>query len=249
MIRPVLTVRKMFVRRLNLLLLLCLLLLLVGGNIILYRQAFTTPPAAEPTVLEVISRKAAAAVCSTYGLTIKESGPGYELCFTGIAEGERLFGEIEGYDLEVYACRGQFYVKNKEATAWQPAAAAELDALPVLLRDPHQLLATMLTAGELQAETGQKRTVDNVLCQTYVLELDTPDAGLVTRFANEATLEKLKLYLWFAEEGGFLHRMAMAMDINVAGEAVQISRMYVFSPEGGGLPDGLPPAEGYTYPL
>ncbi|NLN07792.1 MAG: hypothetical protein GX167_09255, partial [Firmicutes bacterium] len=45
------------------------------------------------------------------------------------------------------------------------------------------------------------------------------------------------------------HMMAMAMDIKVGGEAVHISRMYIFSPEGGSLPEGLPQAEGYTYPL
>lgn len=244
-----LTVRKIFIRRLTPLLLLCLLLLISGGSMLFQQKTSVPQPEAEPNILEVIGRKVAAAISSNYGLTIRESGPGYELRFTGIADGEQLFGEIEGYDLEVYACRGQFYVKDKEAAEWQTAAAAELDALPVLLRDPHQLLAAMLAAGELQAEAGKKRTANHVLCETYVLEPAAVNAELVTCFEKEAILEKLKLYLWFAEEGGFLHMMAMAMDIKVGGEAVHISRMYIFSPEGGSLPEGLPQAEGYTYPL
>ncbi|NLM45674.1 MAG: hypothetical protein GX200_02580, partial [Firmicutes bacterium] len=119
----------------------------------------------------------------------------------------------------------------------------------VLLRDPHQLLAAMLSAGDLQAEAGEKRTVENVICETYVLEPAAVEAELVTSFNAEATLEKLKLYLWFAEEDGFLRMMAMAMDFRVNGEAVHISRRYIFSPDGGSWPEGLPQTEGFTHPL
>ena len=102
---------------------------------------------------------------------------------------------------EVYACRGQFYVKDKEAAEWQ-TAAAELDALPVLLRDPHQPLAAMLAAGELQLKREETNS-ESCTCETYVLEPAGVNAELVTCFEKEAILEKLKTYLWSRKKAAF----------------------------------------------
>ena len=201
------------------------------------------PEPALPTVNEVVAQKVAAVTENNkYGLTIEESGPGYTIRFAGQVFDEKIYGRIDAYDLEVFSAREKHFVKGASLfDDWKEAGLAELDALASLVRNPVELLEILMSEKEILIEEGPDRLVEDVKCRTYFLELPPPDIRLLTRFDDkDATLDKLQLYLWFSEEGVFLHRMAMLMNITVEGEKIQINRIYSLTPDSKELPDGLP---------
>ncbi|HZK25497.1 MAG TPA: hypothetical protein VFC74_08960 [Oscillospiraceae bacterium] len=205
---------------------------------------------AVPTMLDIVAETtAAAAAHKHYNLVIEESGPGYLLRFSGQVHDDRLYGKIDGYDLEIFADEDQFFIKNSLASEWQDIKTAKLETLPTLIRDPHYLLANLMAGKEIAIETGTPRTVDDVICQTYFLEIPPPNLQLLTRFSTDATLDKLQVYLWFAEESGFMHRLAVMMNVTVAEETIQINRTYNLSPEAKDFPEDIPKINRKVMPI
>ncbi|MDW7651559.1 MAG: hypothetical protein SCK29_13770 [Bacillota bacterium] len=196
-----------------------------------------------PSMEEMISAKAAViAETNQYDLTIEESGPGYTIRFVGQVSDSKLYGKIDAYDLEVFSDREKYFVKGASVfTDWEEAGKAELDALSVLVRNPIELLQVLTSGDRFLVEEGPDRLVDDVNCRTYFLEIPPPDIQMVTRFEDEdATLDKLQLYLWFNEDGNFMHRMAMLLNVTVEGENIQVNRIYSLSPRSKELPEDLP---------
>lgn len=195
-----------------------------------------------PTLQEVVTANATlAAGTKTYTLTIEESGPGYNIRFVGQVQNGKIYGKIDAYDLEVFSNYDKYFVKgNKLFDEWQEVKLAELDALPALIRDPQHLLHLLLAGSKLLVEEGIERMVEDIPCQTYFLEIPPPDLQLLTRFEEDATLDKLQMYLWFGKDDTFMHRMAILMNLTVNEQAIQINRIYSLSPQIKSLPEGLP---------
>ncbi|MGI6659583.1 MAG: hypothetical protein ACOX4N_09305 [Dethiobacteraceae bacterium] len=222
-------------------------MLLTSGTIFMLRRA---EKEAAPTLLEQVSEKAAAAaVFKHYALVIEESGPGYSLRFSGQVHEDRMYGKIDGYDLEIFAEEERFFVKNAVAAGWQDLKTAKLETLPVLLRDPHYLLSTLLAEKDIVVEAGSNRTVNNAACQTYFLEIPPPALQLLTHFGSEAVIDKLQVYLWFAEEDAFLHRMAVMMNVTVGEQSIHINRTYNLTCDAPDFPEDIPKTDTKTMPI
>ena len=209
-----------------------------GLTLVLSRPEETIPP----TLQEVVTTKAnLAAETTTYGLTIEESGPGYNIRFVGQVQGGKIYGKIDAYDLEVFSNYDKYFVKGSNLfDEWKEVKLAELDALPALIRDPQYLLQLLLAGNGLLVDEGIERMVEDIPCKTYFLEVPPPDLQLLTRFDEDATLDKLQLYLWFGNEDSLLHRMAILMNITVDEQTIQINRIYSLSPQTESFPEGLP---------
>lgn len=213
-------------------------LLATGLTLVLSRPEETKSPTLQEVVIANATR---AAETKTYALTIEESGPGYNLRFVGQVQNGKIYGKIDAYDLEVFSNYNKYFVKgSKLFDEWQEVKLAELDALPVLIRDPQQLLQLLLADNKLLVEEGVERMVEDIPCQTYFLEIPPPDLQLLTRFEEEATVDRLQLYLWFGNDDTFLHRMAILINLTVNEQAIQINRIYNLSPQTKIFPEGLP---------
>lgn len=236
---PIITVQK---NKMFLAFLIAAILLSAGLMLLCNRPDGNTLPA----LADMVAAKAAAAAENTsYSIVIEESGPGYSLRFSGQANDGLIYGKIDAYELEVFAKQEKYFVKGSGLfEEWKEIGKAELEALSVVIRDPHDLLRKLLNANEILAEEGPIRSVEDVPCQTYFLEIPPPDLQLLTRFEHEATLDKLQIYLWFDQETSFLYRMAILMYVTVEGENIQINRIYNLSPEKKILPAGLPQVDG-----
>ncbi|MCR3922414.1 MAG: hypothetical protein NUK65_07860 [Firmicutes bacterium] len=213
--------------------------IVVGTSYVLF---FNRPKEeVEPTILAIVAEKAESASTYThYCLMIEESGPGYSLNFSGQVHDDRIYGKIEDYELEIFSDQNKYYIKSKLADGWQEMEKTELADVPALIRDPHYLLQTLLSSKEIFAEVGTERTVNDVLCQTYFLEIPPPDVQLLTRFEKDATLDKLQIYLWYATESDFMYRMAVMMNIAVGDETIQINRVYNLDTDANDFPEGVP---------
>ncbi|NLZ92935.1 MAG: hypothetical protein GX922_02785 [Firmicutes bacterium] len=227
--------------------LLFLLLVTSAFFMIIFREgeleALTT------TLEEVREKTEAAAAQNVYGLVIEESGPGYSLSFKGQVTNNCLYGKIEDFEIEICSEDDQYFIKSKLDENWQALNKTGLDALPAVIRDPYYLLQTMLKGKEIVAEKGAQRTVNNIPCQTYFLEIPPPELQFLTRFENNATLDKLQIYLWFSEEENFLHRMAILMNVTVEEETIQVNRVYNLTREYEELPEDLPIIKGKVSPV
>lgn len=215
---------------------------LLASGMTLY---FTRPAAQEslPTMQDVVRLKTTSAKGNNnaYGLVVEESGPGYSLRFNGQANEGFIYGKLESYDLEIYTDQNKYLIRSSGVfEEWEEAGTAELDALSVVVRDPLALLDVLLSGKQVFVEEGPERLVNDVACQTYFLEIPPPDVQFLTRFEEEASLDKLQLYLWFSKGGHFMHRMALLLNVTVNGEAIQINRIYSLSPVVKELPEGLP---------
>jgi hypothetical protein len=176
-----------------------------------------------------------------YGMVVEESGPGYNLRFSGQVAQGLIYGKMDAYDLEIFTDQSVYYVRGSGVyEEWEEMGSAQLDGLSVLIRDPLDLLQTLLSGGQVLVEEGPQRMVEDIPCVTYFLEIPPPDLQMLTRFEEEATLDKLQLYLWFDREGEFLHRMALLLNITVNAENIQINRIYSLSPTSRDMPDDLP---------
>ena len=195
---------------------------------------------------EVILAKAlAAAEFNDYRLVVEESGPGYSLRFSGQMLDGLIYGKLESYDLEIYSDREQFFVKGCEVVdEWEEVGKAERDGLSFLVKDPFVLLSLLLSHKQIRAVGGPVRVVEDVACQTYFLKIAPPELQLLTDFEEDAMLDKLQLYLWFAKENSFMYRMALLLNITVKGEEIQIYRIYNLRPGAKEMPEGLPSSIG-----
>ncbi|NLZ38459.1 MAG: hypothetical protein GX893_02480 [Firmicutes bacterium] len=223
------------------------LLLVISTFMLLVRKE--EQRAARTTLEEVRERAEAAAAHNVYGLAIEESGPGYLICFKGQMVGNCLYGKIDNFDLDICSEYDRYFIKAKGDEDWQPLTQTGLDDLPALIRNPHDLLQTILKGKEIVAEEGVQRNLNNIQCQTYFLEIPPPDLQLLTRFENNATLDKLQIYLWFAAENNFLYRMAILMNMTIEEETIQVNRIYDLTPECEDLPEGLPFNKGKKSPV
>lgn len=198
----------------------------------------------------VLARTAEVLVNNSYSLTVEESGPGYSLRFNGQVENGFIYGKMDTYDLELFTDQEKYFVKGSGVFAeWEEMEHAQLDALSVVVRDPQMLLELLLAGREILVEEGPLRTVENVVCQTYFLEIPPPDIQLLTRFEKEATLDKLQMYLWFAQDDQFLYRMALLMNVSVENDNVQINRIYSLNPQTKEMPEGLPQLNNNFYAI
>ncbi|NLM51245.1 MAG: hypothetical protein GX197_00240 [Firmicutes bacterium] len=223
-----------------------LVLLILAGSFLLWPpQTQEQEEPALPTMFETLAGQIAAAgkKMENYGLTIEESGPGYEIIFQGQVNREKIYGKLEAYELEVFSAYNQYFAKNTSAQEWQDLNALGLGDLPALICTPWQLWEKILAANELTVEAGKERVVNGALCQTYFLEIQHPDTCLITGFPENATLEKLQVYLWLDVENDFIHRMALTLDMVVDGENIQLNRVLQMDPQAKALPAGLPPVE------
>jgi hypothetical protein len=195
-----------------------------------------------PTMQEVIWEKTATASQNrNYNMVVEESGPGYNLRFNGLVENGRIYGKIDSYDLEIYTDQETYFVKGSGLIEeWQEMGKADLDALSAVVRDPLALLETILSGKEILVEEGPERMVEDITCQTYFLELPPPEVQMFTRFEEEATLDKLQLYLWFDQKEVFLHRIAILMSITIKDEVIQINRIYSLNPQTKEMPEDIP---------
>lgn len=189
----------------------------------------------------ILAKALAAAEFNDYILVVEERGPGYSLRFNGQMLGHLIYGKLESYDLEIFSDQEQFFVKGSEVfDDWEEVGKAELDGLSFLVKDPFVLLSLLLSNKQIWAVEGPVKLVEDVACKTYFLEIPPPELQLLTHFEEDATLDKLQLYLWFAQENSFMHRMALLLNITVKGEEIQIYRIYNLRPETKEMPEGLP---------
>ena len=224
---------------------LLLFFFLAGVLAAFWRMTYSARPEKEanPTVsLEIIRNKvSAAAAFNDYSLVVDERGPGYALHFEGQIIDGHLYGKIESYDLEIYSNHEQFFVKDsKVITEWKEAGKAELGGLAFLAGDPFVLLSELLSDKQILAVEGPVRMVEDIACQTYFLEIPPPELRILTHFEEDATLDKLQLYLWFAEDNLFMHRMALLLSITVKEEKIQLYRIYNLRPGVIEMPENLP---------
>lgn len=220
-------------------LLVCLSLLICGVLLILtYREK----PEAAPTLGQIVGEKAKKATrFADFTLVAEESGPGYSLRFTGQMNRDVIYGHIENYNIQICTTSNIYYVKDEEMYQdWTRADEAGLEELAAFVRDPLALLNSLFEGREILVEEGPRRLVGDIPCLTYFLEIPPPDIDMFTRFKSDALLEKLQVYLWFAEETGFLHRMAVMLHLTADGEKTQLNRIYTMSPRIKELPDDLP---------
>jgi hypothetical protein len=194
------------------------------------------------TMQEVVWEKTlSAAKNQSYSMVVEESGPGYNLRFSGQVENGLIYGTMDAYDLEIFTDQTIYYVRDSDVfKEWEELHNADLDGLTAIVRDPLELLQTLLSSQEVLVEEGPQRLVEDITCQTYFLEIPPPDIGMFTKFDQDATLDKLQLYLWFEKNELFLHRIAILLNITVKGEAIQINRIYNLNPKTKQLPDDLP---------
>ena len=200
-----------------------------------------------PTLDELVITQVSQAVERTrYSLEVEESGPGYSLRFTGQVVDGKVYGKIDSYDLEIYSSQNTYFVRGSELyEEWEEMKQAELGALSAVIREPLQLLEMFITTDGLSIDEGPIRTVDNAACKTYFLEVPPPDLLQLTRFDDEnASLDKLELYLWFNEEEDFLYRMALLLNVTVEDEKMQINRIYNMHPDAPDIPNDLPKLDG-----
>jgi hypothetical protein len=198
---------------------------------------------ANPTISReiILNKVSSAAEFNDYRLVVEERGPGYSLRFRGQIIDGLIYGEIESYDLEIYGNQEQFFVKGSEVIdEWQEVEAAELDGLSFLVMDPFALLSILLSDKQVSAVAGPVRLVENIACQTYFLQIPSPKLQVLTHFEEDATLDKLQLYLWFAKDNLFMHRMALLLNLTVKGEKIQVYRIYNLRPGVKEMPEGLP---------
>ncbi len=183
----------------------------------------------------------AAAEFNDYRLVVDERGPGYSLRFKGQMMDGHIYGKLESYDLEIYSYQEQVFVKGSEAIdEWKEIGKTELDGLSFLARDPFALLSGLLSDKQVKAVGGPARMVEDIVCQTYFLEISPPELRILTHFEEDAALDKLQLYLWFAKDDLFMHRMALLLSITVKEKNFQIYRIYNLRPGVEKMPEDLP---------
>jgi len=217
----------------------------LGGTLMVNRAEKPSPG---PTLEEaVMASVAAAAKHTAYALEIEESGPGYSLLFTGQAEGNKIYGEVRDFNLQVFAVGQKYFVRGgKLIVQWQEVREAGLESLTVFVRNPQELLGLLLNGKNMVAEEGPRRDVAGVPCKTYFLEIMPGDLQTLSLFSGDATLEKLHAYLWFGEDDGFLYKMALLMDIVVDGEKGQVNRVFTLNPRQQKMPEDLPQTDQRT---
>ena len=115
---------------------------------------------------------------------------------------------------------------------------AKLETLPVLCVI-HIVIVNSPGRKDIVVEAGSNHTVNNAACQTYFLEIPPPALQLLTHFGSEAVIDKLQVYLWFAEEDAFLHRMAVMMNVTVGEQSIHINRTQ-FNLRCPGFPEDIP---------
>lgn len=201
----------------------------------------TTPV---PTVGEtVVALAGLARDYNQYSVVIEESGPGYNLQFSGHVTGSVIYGQLDQYDIEVFVRQGQYFVRDGDLfKQWQDADEAEMGGISDFVRDPQELLDVLLSGQEIDAGEGPDRIVGGVPCRTYSLEADLPAEGIFQelRIGAQRGAGKMQVHLWFGEEDNFLYRMALLLNFTEEDGIVHVSRVYTMSPCAVQLPDGLP---------
>ncbi|NLP36228.1 MAG: hypothetical protein GX357_01065 [Firmicutes bacterium] len=227
-------------------LLLLLVLMIIAGSLFLFpRQVKEHEEQVLPTMFEVLTVQVTAAGnnMENYSLIIEENGPGYKLNFQGQVNGEKIYGKLEDYELELFSAYEQYFVKSATENEWQDLGVLGLEDLPDLIRTPRQLLDKIWAEKEISVAAGEKRIVNDALCQVYSLEIQKPHARFLSGLPQNAVLEKLQVYLWLDEENLFIHRLALILDMVAGGEKVQLNRLLQMEPQAKALPAGLPPVE------
>ena len=222
-----------------------LLFMLFAGIFAAFWLTNSDPPEEDvnPTIsLEIIQNKlSAAAEFKDYLLMIDERGPGYMLRFNGQMRDGHLYGKLESHELEIYSDQEQVFVRGSETSEeWMEVEKAELDGLTFLVKNPFSLLSELLSDKQVKVLGGPMRMVEDIACQTYFLEIPPPELRLLTNFEEDAIFERLQLYLWFAEDNLFMHRMALLFSFTVKEEKIQIYRIYNLRPGVKEMPQDLP---------
>lgn len=203
-------------------------------------------PATETEPIPTLAEEIAAKVFgigdfSEYSLQIEESGPGYQLEFSGLVRGREIFGTLTSYELEVYAIQGRYYVRGGELFEdWQEVNGVELDGLPEFVQSPQSFIKMLMMDESLIVDDNATRTMDGKTCQVYFLHLPSPNVEMLTGLSSGADPVQASAYLWFGEDDGFLYKMTLKLDIDTGGQITQIHRVYTMKPQKTELPADLP---------
>jgi hypothetical protein len=195
-----------------------------------------------PTLAEVFAAKVSGTGdFSEYSLEIEESGPGYQLQFSGLVSGREIYGTLTSYGLEVFARQGKYYVRGGDLFEdWQEVNSVELDGLPEFVQNP-QIFIRMLRIDEnLIVDEGATRTMEGKICQTYFLHLPDSDVEMFTGLSPGLDGGQASAYLWFGEDDGFLYKLTLQLDIATGDQITRIHRIYTMNPQQSELPADLP---------
>jgi len=204
-------------------------------------------PAALPSIADIVAlQHSEASAQLAYTVEIEESGPGYSLSFSGQVHEGQLYGNLEKYNLQIFATDDSYYVRGAEMfKQWQPLEKAELEGLSAFVREPLALLGLLLQSGISHEEKGPDREINGVPCHAYLLEIApayTQDLSLISA-SEDMSVERMRVYLWFGENDNFLYQMALVFDIGQGNEKGQISRIYSMSLQEIEMPPDLPQDE------